>query len=90
MHGFDIYFAGEIAAGQNLAEVKARIGKAFGLSDDKLDALFCGNPVRIKANLKAEEAGNYRQVFLDAGGLVVIVPTGSNPQDSRINPCILI
>jgi len=86
MHGFDIYFAGEIAAGQNLAEVKARIGRAFRLSDDKLDALFCGKPVQIKANIKAEEAGKYRRVFRDAGGLVDIVPTGSKPQGSESSP----
>ena len=80
MHGFDVYFAGEIAAGQNLAEVKTRIGRAFRLSDDKLDALFCGKPVRVKANIKAEEVGKYRQVFRDAGGLIDIVPAGSKPQ----------
>lgn len=86
MHGFDVYFAGEIAAGQDLAEVKARIGKAFRLSDDKLDALFCGKPVRVKANVKAEEAGKYRQVFRDAGGLIDIVPTGSKPQVPESSP----
>ena len=79
MHGFDVYFAGEPLAGQDPAEVKARIGQLFRLSDDKLDALFSGKPRRIKANLDAEEAEKYRQVFLKAGGLVTIVPAGSNP-----------
>lgn len=86
MHGFDVYFAGEIAAGHNLAEVKARIGRAFRLSDDKLDALFCGKQVRVKANIKAEEAGKYRQVFRDAGGLIEIVPAGSAPQVAESSP----
>lgn len=86
MHVFDIYFAGKIAAGQDLAKVKARIGSAFRLSDAKLDALFCGDPVRIKANLNAEEAGKYRKVFLDAGCLIEIVPAGSDPQGPEPSP----
>ena len=79
MHGFDVYFAGETLAGQDPAEVKARIGRVFKLSDDKLEILFSGKPGRVKANLDAEEAEKYRRVFLKAGGLISIVPAGSNP-----------
>lgn len=83
MHGFDVYFSGKTASGQDPAEVKARIGKVFRLPDDKLDILFSGKPARIKANLGAEEAEKYRQAFLKAGGLVSIVPTGSKPPDPK-------
>ncbi len=79
MHGFDVYFAGKTATGQDPAEVKARIGRMFKLQDDKLEILFSGKPGRIKANLDAEEAEKYRRVFLKAGGLISIVPAGSNP-----------
>ena len=41
--------------------------------------LFSGKPGRVKANIDAEEAEKYRRVFLKAGGLVSIVPAGSNP-----------
>lgn len=79
MHDFDIYFAGEIVAGKAPADVKSNIGKMFKLTGSKLEALFSGYPVRVKANLKAEEAGKYRQAFLNAGGLISVVPAGSTP-----------
>jgi len=79
MHNFDIYFAGEVVAGKNPADVKSNIGQMFKLSGSNLEALFSGSPVRIKTNLKAEEAGKYRQAFLNAGGLISVVPAGSEP-----------
>lgn len=79
MHGFDVYFTGEIVSGNNPAEVKTRIAKLFGLSDDRLDALFNGESQRIKTNIKADEAAKYHQAFLKSGALAAIVPTGSKP-----------
>ena len=79
MHGFDIYFSGETIAGEDPAEVKTRIAELFGLSDDKLEALFSGKPRRIKTNISSDEAAKYRQAFFKTGALVGIVPTGSGP-----------
>lgn len=86
MHGFDIYFAGEIVAGQDPAKVRTNIGKIFKLSGGKLEALFSGSQVRIKANVKAKEAGKYRQLFLRVGGLITVLPAGSKPPSAEHDP----
>ncbi len=86
MHKFDIYFAGELVAGQDSTEVKANIGRVFKLSGNKLEVLFAGKPVCIKTNINAENAGKYRRAFLKAGALIRVAPAGSKPPPPQHAP----
>jgi len=80
---FDIYFSGEIIEGNDIQQVREGVGKVFGLSGDKLDALFSGKLRRIKKNLNVEQSGKFREVFRRFGALVHIVPAGQTPQEKK-------
>ncbi len=71
---YDVYFAGEILPGQDLEAVRERIGKLFRADGKKLDRLFQGAPIRIKADVDMDKAIRYRVTFRDAGALIDIRP----------------
>ncbi|MGD2119750.1 MAG: hypothetical protein PVG66_15435 [Chromatiales bacterium] len=71
---FDIYFSGQLLPGNELAEVRAKIGKLFKASDKMLDQLFSGKPVKIKKAVDMDKAVKYRVSFRDIGALVEIRP----------------
>lgn len=76
---FDVYFSGELLEGYEPDRVKEAVGKMFGLSGPRLEALFSGVPVRVKKNLGVDKAGRLRKAFLELGALVQIVPAGEEP-----------
>ncbi len=71
---YDVYFAGKILPGQDLEAVRERIGKLFRADGKKLDRLFQGTPIRIKADVDMDKAIRYRVMFRDAGALIDIRP----------------
>ncbi len=71
---YDVYFAGKILPGQDLEAVRERIGKLFRADGKKLDRLFQGTPIRIKADVDMDKAIRYRVMFRDAGALIDICP----------------
>lgn len=82
---FDVYFSGEILEGQDIQEVREAIGKIFKLSGKSLDALFSGEPRRIKKDLNVKKSGHFREVFRKAGAAVQIVPAGQKPQQTTLS-----
>ena len=78
-HKFDIFFSGEILEGRDEQQVREAVGKLFKLSGDRLDALFSGEPKRIKKNLNVEQSGRFREAFRTAGAIVQIVSAGEQP-----------
>ncbi|MGV6825817.1 MAG: hypothetical protein ACWA5Q_02465 [bacterium] len=76
MNTFDVYFLGKVMEGENPEEVKEKIGKHFKVFGDKLDHMFSGHPVRIKADVDVTLAGKFRQIFREFGALVEIVTAG--------------
>ncbi len=78
-HKFDIYFSGEILDGRDEQQVRETVGSLFKLSGDKLDALFSGEPKRIKKDLNVEQSGRFREAFRKAGAIVQIVVAGEKP-----------
>ncbi len=78
-HKFDIFFSGEILEGRDEQQVREAVGKLFKLSGDRLDALFSGEPKRIKKGLNVEQSGRFREAFRKAGAIVQIVVAGKNP-----------
>lgn len=69
---YDIYFAGEIVNGADLAKVKPQIGKLFKANPAQLEKLFCGKPVRIKGGVDDETAAKYRAALRKIGAVVEI------------------
>ena len=85
MQAFDIYFLGEMLPDTDPADVKRRVAKLFKVTEDAVDRLFSGKPLRVKQNVDAETASRYRAAFRDAGALLEIVPNGA-PAPQRANP----
>lgn len=72
---FDIIFRGDIQLGQNLPEVKQRLGQLFNADSARIEQLFSGRPVALKRQLDAATAERYRAALLKAGALVSIAPS---------------
>jgi hypothetical protein len=72
---FDIFFSGQIVDGEDLSEVKIKVGKLFKVDGRKLEKLFSGTETCVKKDVDAETASKYRKTFRNAGALVEIKPT---------------
>lgn len=70
-----LVFSGQVQAGHDPDEVKARIGKLFRIADaDKLSLLFSGKAITLKGNLSPDEARKYEAAILKAGAVVTVDP----------------
>ncbi len=73
---FEVAFAGEIADGADLDDVKAKVGKMFNADADKLAALFSGKRIVIKKNIDQATAAKYRTALNRAGAVCEVKPMG--------------
>lgn len=83
MHSFDVYFLGEMLTDTDPAAVRRSVAQLFKVSEDAVERLFSGKPLRVKQGVDAEAASRYRAAFRDAGALVQIVPSGDPPPAAR-------
>ena len=74
---YDLFFSGQIMDGRDMAEVKTRVGKIFGATEEQLNRLFSGDPIPIKKGVDMDTAVKYRVTLRDAGALIDVVPTRS-------------
>ena len=78
---YDLLFRGDIAPGQRLDQVKARVQELFQIDDDRAARLFSGRPTIIRRDLDAAGAERYRAALAEAGALVELRPlAGSMPE----------
>lgn len=82
---YDIFFSGAIMEGHNEAEVKNQVGRIFKAEGARLERLFSGQPIRIKAGVDLDTAMKYRVKFREGGALVDIKPSGT-PADTGAQP----
>lgn len=71
---YNIIFRGEIAEGQDIEEVKKNLAALFKVTDEKIEQLFSGRPVRIKKKVDHATANKYKEAMEKAGALCSIVP----------------
>ncbi|HSC75392.1 MAG TPA: hypothetical protein VLB90_04045 [Pseudomonadales bacterium] len=71
---FNVVFRGDIVAGHNLAEVKARFAQLFKTDLAKVENFFAGRPVVLKANCDRATGDKFRTVLEQAGAIVEIRP----------------
>lgn len=69
---FDIYFTGQLLAGQDPAAAREQVARLFKVNDSQLKALFSGIPVAVKRGVDLDTAAKYRALFRQAGALVEI------------------
>ena len=72
---FDIFFRGDIVAGQAVVEVKERMAKLFKLELAQLAPLFSGRPTAIRRNLDEASARKYEQALLKIGAVAELRPS---------------
>ena len=75
---YNIYFAGQLLEGQDLAGVRARIGKLFNADAATLDKLFSGQTQLLKRDCDKATALKYKQAMEQAGALPVIKAVAAN------------
>ncbi len=83
---YDLFFSGQIMDGLDMAEVRIRVGKIFGATEEQLDRLFSGDPIPIKKGVDMDTAVKYRVTLREAGALIDVVPTRSPPTRSSGRP----
>ncbi len=75
---YNIYFAGQLLDGQDLAGVRARIGKLFNADATTLDKLFSGKTQLLKRDCDKATALKYKQAMEQAGAQPVIKASAAN------------
>ena len=72
---FDVFFRGDIVAGQAVVEVKERLAGLFKLEAAQVEQLFSGRPTAIRRNLDEASARKYEQALLKIGAVAELRPT---------------
>lgn len=99
---FDVFFRGDIVAGQAVVEVKERLAGLFKLEAAQVEQLFSGRPTAIRRNLDEASARKYEQALLKIGALAELRParveevpavqvvaetsTADSPDESPVEP----
>ncbi|PCJ38294.1 MAG: hypothetical protein COA75_00595 [Cellvibrionales bacterium] len=71
---FDVFFRGDIVAGQSVGDVKERLAGLFKLEAAKVEQLFSGRPTAIRRNLDEAGAKKYEQALLKIGAIAELRP----------------
>lgn len=80
---FDLLFRGELAPGESIDQVKARVAKSFKLDEAAVNQLFSGTVVSLKRNIDQAAAERIQRRFTEMGALTKIVPNISNNNSSK-------
>ncbi len=77
---YDLFFSGQVMDGQDMEEVRGRVGKIFRASEAQLDRLFSGTPLPIKKGVDMDTAIKYRVTLREAGALIDVIPAKPAPR----------
>jgi hypothetical protein len=76
---YNIYFAGVVLEGHDIAQVRLKLGKLFNADDLTLDKLFSGSAQMIKRNCDKSTALKYQQAMKKVGAKPVIRAAAAGP-----------
>jgi hypothetical protein len=80
---YNIYFAGQLLPGHELAIVRPKLAKLFNANEQVLDKLFSGKPQLLKKGCDKGTALKYKQAMERAGAQAVVktvAAPGAEPQ----------
>lgn len=69
---YNVYFAGHLQEGHDIASVRANIGRLFKADEATLDKLFSGTPQLLKKACDKNTAVKYKQAMEKAGAKPII------------------
>ena len=70
---YKVVFSGELAEGQELDAVKAKIAALYRVSLERCDSMFSGKTMVVKSGLDAQTAQKYKSAFEKTGARCRIV-----------------
>ncbi len=86
---YNIYFAGQLLAGQDLATVRSKLAKIFNADEPTLDKLFSGKTQLLKRDCDKATALKYKQAIERAGAQAVIKAVADAPvQSASVAPAM--
>jgi hypothetical protein len=68
-----VIFRGDIVLGKNLVDVKKKLAQLFKVDEARIERMFTGKPVPLKANIPLVQAKKYQDVLNQVGIVTVIV-----------------
>lgn len=83
---FDVLFRGEIQAGQNIEQVKQRVGAIFKLDEAKLERLFSGQTPYLKRNTDITSADKILCAMEHAGAIAEVIACAVEPRGLSMAP----
>lgn len=83
---FDVLFRGDIQAGQNIEQVKQRVGAIFKLDEAKLERLFSGQTPYLKRNTDITSADKILCAMERAGAVAEVIACVVKPQILSMAP----
>ena len=69
---YNVYFAGQVIDGHDLAAVREKLGKLFNADPSVLDKLFSGKPQLVKRDCDNNTAAKYKRALEGAGAVPII------------------
>lgn len=77
MEQFDLVFQGKILEGFDLQQVKRDLAASLKAPDGNIDRMFSGSLIRLKKNLRREQAEKLQQQLARMGARSELVPSGA-------------
>lgn len=85
---FEVVFRGDVEPGQSVVNVKEGLAKLFNAEASRIDQMFSGKPVVIKANLDEDTAHHYQSSLKKVGAIVDIRPAKIASSNEASNDAI--
>ncbi|MFT7491492.1 MAG: hypothetical protein ACI80S_001083 [Pseudohongiellaceae bacterium] len=84
---YSVIFRGDIVLGENLADVKHKLGQLFKVDDARIERIFTGKPVPLKVNIALVQAKKYQAALAQAGAVTAIIDNSADTaSNARIAP----
>ncbi len=85
MDKYDVVFKGEVMPNLQFGQVVTALARAFNSTEERVAALFSGEPKVLKSGLERAAAERYREVLKQAGAIVYLRRSGlpTKPQGNQ-------
>lgn len=75
---YSVIFRGDIVLGKNLVEVKQKLAQLFKVDAPRIERIFTGKPVPLKANIGLVQAKKYQAVLAQVGVVTTVIDSSSD------------
>lgn len=75
---YSVIFRGDIVLGKNLVDVKQKLAQLFKVDDARIERMFSGKPVPLKANIALVQAKKYQAVLAQVGVVTAIIDSSTD------------